>query len=134
MSRARELAQDVSNYCHMRHYYVEDKMKYGLNEHHMTIDEIRAEIAANGFLKSDCEEFGTLAMFTAIDMGMVAQCLTCGLHRPQDHMVCIIDDEWIVDCNDRRVWHVKEMPYSLEDSQIGYGNHWRKFDGFNENA
>lgn len=115
--------------CCQQFRYVPDLLAFGSNEHWMAPAEIGEQLARNGFVIGDCDDFASLAVMLARQQGMPARFVLCMTETGEAHLVAEVDG-WILDNRQAAVAARDALPYSwLAVSGFAAGEPWRTIEG-----
>ena len=105
--------------------YVSDLLAFGSDEHWMAPDEIRRQLAGNGFVLGDCDDFASLCVMLARQQGIPARFVMCLTELGEAHLVCEVDG-WVLDNRFPDVVRRDDINYTwLTISGFSAGEPWR---------
>lgn len=105
--------------------YLPDMLAFGVNEHWMAPAEIRKQLAGNGFVVGDCDDFASLCAMLARQQGMPARFVICLTEQGDSHLVCEVDG-WIFDNRQPGLVGRDDLDYTwLAISGFSPGEPWR---------
>ncbi len=109
--------------------YCADLLAYGSTEHWVSPDEIRAQLAANGRLLGDCDDFASLAVMLSRQQGLPARFVLCLTEDGGSHLVAEVEG-WILDNRQPDVVRRDDLSYTwLAISGFKPGEPWHAIEG-----
>lgn len=112
--------------CLQQFTYAADMLAFGSAEHWVSPDEISAQLARNGFVLGDCDDFASLAVMLARQQGMPARFVLCLTETGEMHLVAEVDG-WVLDNRQADVVRRDDLAYSwLAISGFAPGDPWRE--------
>lgn len=76
--------------------YVPDQQAYGAVDHWLAPDELRRQLAGNGFVLGDCDDFASLCVMLARQQGLPARFVLCITETGESHLVAEVNG-WVLD-------------------------------------
>jgi len=109
--------------------YVSDQRAYGVDEHWLAPDEIRRQLAGNGFVLGDCDDFASLCVMLARQQGLPARFVLCLTERGEAHLIAEVNG-WVLDNRFPDVVRRDDINYTwLTISGFSAGDPWRLIEG-----
>lgn len=110
--------------CQQQFTYVADMLAYGSTDYWLSPDEIRAQLARNGFALGDCDDFAALAVMLARQQGLPARFVLCLTEAGECHLVAEVDG-WVLDNRQPDVMRRDDLDYTwLAISGFSAGDGW----------
>lgn len=94
-----------------RFNYCPDREVFGEEEHWIDPSEIRKQLAAQGFVLGDCDDFASLCVMLARQQGIPARFMVCLTEAGEPHAVGEVDG-WILDNRQQDVMRRDDLDYS----------------------
>jgi len=99
--------------------YASDFQAYGIDEYWVSPKELKEQIARNGFVLGDCDDFASLCVMLARQQGLPARFVMCLTENGESHLVAEVDG-WILD---------NRFPDAVNRDDTNYT--WLTISGFN---
>ena len=118
MSADYRTLHGLHHFCLTHFEYVADILNFGEADHWMSPDEIKRELARQGRVLGDCDDFASLAVMLARQQGMPARFVLCNDETGGCHLVAEVDG-WIID---------NRQPDAMRRDDLDYT--WLAISGF----
>ncbi|WP_203466403.1 transglutaminase domain-containing protein [Dechloromonas sp. TW-R-39-2] len=106
-------------------YYQADLKAFGKVEYWIGPAEIREQLATQGVVVGDCDDFASLCVMHARAQGLPARFVLCLTEAGESHLVCEIEG-WVLDNRQSEVERQDDLDYSwLAVSDYVAGGDWR---------
>ena len=114
--------------CLQQFRYAADMRAFGVSEHWISPDEIRAQLAAQGHVLGDCDDFASLAVMLARQQALPARFVLCFTEVGDSHLVAEVDG-WVLDNRMPDVVRRDDLDYAwLAISGFSAGDPWHTID------
>lgn len=107
-----------------RFHYLSDEQAFGQEEHWISPAEVGLQLANQGYILGDCDDFASLCVMSARSLGLPARFVLCLTEDGGTHLVCEVDG-WILDNRQQDVTMRDDLAYTwLAISGFAGGEPW----------
>lgn len=109
--------------------FIADQQQFDKPDHWMSVSEIREQLASQGHLIGDCDDFASLCVMLARRDGLPARFVLCLTETGEPHLIAEVDG-WVLCNRQTDVMRRDDLDYTyVSVSGFAPGESWRSVVG-----